>query len=48
MKNAIIVVNKTEIIFMSGINKYNIISAITIPMSRTGPAGLGMNGFPGL
>ena len=48
MKNPIIVVNITAIIFMSGINKYNIISAVTIPMSRTGPAGLGMNGFPGL
>jgi len=46
--NAIIVVNRTAIIFVSGIRTYNIISEITIPMSKTGPAGLGTFGFPGL
>ena len=48
MKNAIIVVNNRDTIFTSSINKYNIISAITIPISMIGPAGLGMKGFPGL
>ena len=43
-----IVDSTTEIIFMSCIKKYNIISEITIPMSKTGPAGLGTFGFPGL
>jgi hypothetical protein len=38
----------TEIIIISCIKKYNIISEITIPMSKTGPAGLGTFGFPGL
>ena len=48
MKNAIVVVNNRDMIFTSSINKYNNISAITIPINRTGPAGLGMRGFPGL
>jgi hypothetical protein len=48
MKNAIIVVNNRDMIFTSSINKYNIISAITIPNSMIGPAGLGTRGFPGL
>jgi len=46
--NAMIVDNTTGIIIMSCIKKYNIISEITIPMSKTGPAGLGTFGFPGL
>jgi hypothetical protein len=48
IKNAIIVVNNRDMIFESSISKYNIISAITIPISMIGPAGLGMKGFPGL
>jgi hypothetical protein len=47
-KNAIIVVNNIEMIFTSSINKYSIISAITIPIKITGPAGLGIIGLPGL
>jgi len=44
----IIVVNRMASTALSNVNIYKISSADAIPNSRTGPAGLGMSGFPGL